>query len=302
MKQRVITAVVLLAILALVVWQINTPVLFIAVALLSAIASNEIMKCAKIDNKFILVTGTIVAGATPFFVNNNPLYPWIDLSSMKNPVFWINHCVPTIAFVIIVVLAYLLAMLKGYSHTSFENVAVAVFASIVIPFDFSLLIKSRDVLGESSQFGIYVIFYALICALATDTGAQLGGMAFGKTKMSPNISPKKTVEGAVCGVFFSMILNSVAVVLFNHFADYTLSMLEAGVFLACVPVVSFMGMMGDLSASVLKRNFGVKDFGKIFPGHGGVMDRMDSTLFTLPLAYIIAKVLLNIESIGLLNL
>lgn len=284
MKQRVITAIVLLAVLAVVVWQINTPVLFIAVALLSAIASNEIMKCAKITNKYLLVMGTVVAGATPFFISDNPFYPWIDTD-----VFAILHSyVPSIVLVIIVALSYLLAMLKGYSHTTFENVAVAFFASVVIPFDFGLLIKCRDILDASSQYGIYIIFYALICALATDTGAQLGGMAFGKTKMSPNISPKKTVEGAVCGIFFSMILNAVALVLFNHFADTRLTMQQAGMFLGFVPVVSFMGMMGDLSASVLKRNFGVKDFGKIFPGHGGVMDRMDSTLFTLPLAYSIA--------------
>lgn len=292
MKQRVITAIVLLAILAVIVWQINTPVLFIAVALLSAIASNEIMKCAKITNKYLLVAGTVVAGATPFFIGDNPFAPWVQTDVFAT----IHHYVPSVALVIVVTLTYLLAMLKGYSHTTFENVAVTFFASIVIPFDFGLLIRCRDILGASTQYGIYIIFYALICALATDTGAQLGGMAFGKTKMSPNISPKKTVEGAICGILFSMLLNLVAVLLYNHFADSKLTMVQACVFLAFVPVVSFMGMMGDLSASVLKRNFGVKDFGKIFPGHGGVMDRMDSTLFTLPLAFTIATITENIAT------
>lgn len=300
MKQRVITAIALLAILAVVVWQINTPILFIAIAFLSAVASNEIMKCAKITNKFILVTGTIVAGLTPFVAHSNPLMPWVDLSGASSPFFWFKVAVPNIVFVVIIALAYLLAMLKGYSHTSFENVAVAFFASVVIPFDFNLFIKLRDIYSESSQYGIYLIFYALICALATDTGAQLGGMAFGKTKMSPNISPKKTLEGACCGIITSMVLNAVALVLFNKLADVPLTQLQAGVFLGLVPVVSFMGMMGDLSASVLKRNFGVKDFGKIFPGHGGVMDRMDSTLFTLPITYVIAIILYNIENINML--
>ena len=141
---------------------------------------------------------------------------------------------------------------------------------------------------QIEQFGIYLIFYGLICALATDTGAQLTGMAFGKHKMSPNISPKKTVEGAIGGLIVSLLLNGVAIILYNRFADFKMDEFAATVLLiACLPV-SFMGMMGDLSASVLKRNFGVKDFGKIFPGHGGVMDRFDSSLFTLPITYAIA--------------
>lgn len=286
MKQRVITAVVLLAVLAAVVWQINTPIFIIAVAFLSAVAAGEIMVCAKITNKYLLTVGTFFAAVMPFFSTEQPFDPWLE----THFVFWVKYYVPSVAFVIVLVLTFFLAMLKGYSHTSFENVAVAFFASVVVPFDFSLLIKCRDILGASTQYGIYIIFYALICALATDTGAQLGGMAFGKHKMSPNISPKKTIEGAVCGIIFSVIVNVVAIVLYNKFAQEALTTKEMCIFIACSPVVSFMGMMGDLSASVLKRNFGVKDFGKIFPGHGGVMDRMDSTLFTLPLAYIIAYI------------
>ncbi|MBR3737345.1 MAG: CDP-archaeol synthase, partial [Eubacterium sp.] len=100
--------------------------------------------------------------------------------------------------------------------------------------------------------------------------------------------PKKTIEGAVCGIIFSIILNAVAIMLYNRFAIIGLTKTQATVLLVAVPFISFMGMMGDLTASVLKRNFGVKDFGKIFPGHGGVMDRFDSTLFTLPLTYCVA--------------
>lgn len=290
MKQRVITALVLLAVLAVIVWQINTPIFIIAIAFFSAVAANEIMKCAKISNKFLVVAGTVFAAVVPFLVTEQPFAPWLI-----SKLFADIHCtVPNIVYVILITLAFFLAMLKGYSHTSFENVAVAFFAGVVVPFDFSLFVKLRDIeLDTSSQFGIYVMFYALICALATDTGAQLGGMAFGKHKMAPNISPKKTKEGAVCGIIFGIILNVVAILLYNKFASAPLDKSQMIVFIACSPVVGFMGMMGDLSASVLKRNFGVKDFGKIFPGHGGVMDRLDSTLFTLPLAYIIATVMEN---------
>lgn len=289
MKQRVITAVCLLAVLAVVVWQINTPVLLIAVAFISAVASGEIMRCANVQNTFIKVTGIIFSVGVQLFASSKVLEPVV--SSEK----WgaVIGAVPNVVFVIAICLVFFLAMLKGYAYTTFEDVAVSFFASVVVPYGFSLFIRLRDMF-DNTQFGVYLIFYALICALATDTGAQLTGMAIGKTKMAPNISPKKTVEGAVGGLIFSFVLTSVALLLYNKLAIAPLSREMATVLLAvCLPV-SFMGMMGDLSASVLKRNFGVKDFGRIFPGHGGVMDRLDSTLFTLPITYAVALITLKI--------
>ncbi len=284
MKQRVITAAVLLALLAVVVWQIYTPVFIIVISIFSAIAANEIMKCAKISNKFILVFGTAIAAIIPFTSSASILEPIVSSGTW----FKIISFVPKSVFIIAIILIYFLVMLKDYAHTKFEDVAMAIVASVIVPCDFAMFGILRDIDSYSNQLGVYLIFYALICALATDTGAQLGGMAFGKTKMSPNISPKKTVEGAVCGIIFSIILNAVAIVLYNRFAVIGLTRVQASAFMIAAPFISFMGMMGDLTASVLKRNFGVKDFGKIFPGHGGVMDRFDSSLFTLPLAYCVA--------------
>ena len=289
MKQRVITAVCLLAVLAVVVWQINTPALVIVIAFLSAVASGEIMRCANVQNTFIKVLGIIFSALTPFFASAKVLTPVVGEEGWAAVIGF----VPNIVFVIILCLAFLLAMLKGYAYTTFEDVAVSVFASVAVPFGFSIFIRLRDMF-DNMQFGVYLIFYALICALATDTGAQLTGMAIGKHKMSPNISPKKTVEGAIGGLIFSLILNSIALVVYNKVAVVSLDKSMATVLLVCCIPISFMGMMGDLSASVLKRNFGVKDFGKIFPGHGGVMDRMDSSLFTLPCTYVIALVTQNI--------
>ncbi len=267
MKKRIITAVVLLCILALVVWQINTPLFVAVIAFLSAVASNEIMKCANVKNKFIVVLGTVFSACVPFFASAKVLLPFVDSQYWGNVV----NAVPQVVYIIALVLIFLLAMLKGYAHTKFEDVAISVFASVFVPYGFSVFVRLRDMF-ENEQFGIYLIFFGLICALGTDSGAQLGGMAFGKHKMSPNISPKKTVEGAVCGVIFALILNVVAVVLYNQFADVKIEAAGIITLLICSLPISFMGMMGDLSASVLKRNFQVKDFGKIFPGHGGVMD------------------------------
>ena len=285
MKKRIITAVVLLCILALVVWQINTPLFVAVIAFLSAVASNEIMKCANVKNKFIVVLGTAFSACVPFFASAKVLLPFVDSQYWGNVV----NAVPQVVYIIALVLIFLLAMLKGYAHTKFEDVAISVFASVFVPYGFSVFVRLRDMF-ENEQFGIYLIFFGLTCALGTDSGAQLGGMAFGKHKMSPNISPKKTVEGAVCGVIFALILNVVAVVLYNQFADVKIEAAGIITLLICSLPISFMGMMGDLSASVLKRNFQVKDFGKIFPGHGGVMDRFDSSLFTLPLTFAVALI------------
>ena len=283
MKQRVITAVVLLALLALVVWQINTPVLVLVIAFLAAVAANEIMRCAKVENTFIRVVATGYAACVPFFASAKALTPWVSQAVWGKVI----GAVPGVVYLIALVLVLLLAMLKGYAYTTFEDVAVSVFAGALVPFGFSVFIRLRDMF-QIEQFGIYLIFYGLICALATDSGAQLTGMAFGKHKMSPNISPKKTVEGAIGGLIFSLILNAVAMILYNRLADFKMDEFAVTVLLAACLPVSFLGMMSDLSASVLKRNFGVKDFGKIFPGHGGVMDRFDSSMFTLPVTYALA--------------
>lgn len=283
MKQRVITAVVLLALLAVVVWQINTPVLVLVIAFLAAVAANEIMRCAKMENTFIRVVATGYAACVPFFASAKALTPWVSEAVWGKVI----GAVPGVVYLIALVLVLLLAMLKGYAYTTFEDVAVSVFAGALVPFGFSVFIRLRDMF-QIEQFGIYLIFYGLICALATDSGAQLAGMAFGKHKMSPNISPKKTVEGAIGGLIFSLILNAVAMILYNRLADFKMDEFAVTVLLAACLPVSFLGMMGDLSASVLKRNFGVKDFGKIFPGHGGVMDRFDSSMFTLPVTYALA--------------
>ena len=283
MKQRVITAVVLLALLAVVVWQINTPVLVLVIAFLAAVAANEIMRCAKVENTFIRVVATGYAACVSFFASAKALTPWVSEAVWGKVI----GAVPGVVYLIALVLVLLLAMLKGYAYTTFEDVAVSVFAGALVPFGFSVFIRLRDMF-QIEQFGIYLIFYGLICALATDSGAQLAGMAFGKHKMSPNISPKKTVEGAIGGLIFSLILNAVAMILYNRLADFKMDEFAVTVLLAACLPVSFLGMMGDLSASVLKRNFGVKDFGKIFPGHGGVMDRFDSSMFTLPVTYALA--------------
>lgn len=289
MKQRLITAGVLLALLAVVVWQIYTPLFIIVIAFLSAVASNEIMKCAKVSNKFIVILGTAVGAIIPFTSSSSIMSPWISEEKWGSFI----STVPSLAFIVLIIIAFFLAMIFDYEHTKFEDVAISIVASIAVPYGFSMFAMLRDMYGYRTQLGVYLIFYGLIAALGTDTGAQLGGMAFGKHKMAPHISPKKTKEGALCGICTSFVLNIFAMLLFNKFAYSPLSKNLVTTLLIAEPFVAFLSMMGDLSASVLKRNFDVKDFGKIFPGHGGVMDRFDSSLFSIPLTYCVVEIFNN---------
>ena len=132
------------------------------------------------------------------------------------------------------------------------------------------------VLIDQSQHRI-LIWLVFLTAFGTDIMAYFTGMAFGKHKLCPNLSPKKSVEGAVGGVIGSVVFCGI----FGYFAlpDAFVMTLVIG-FLG-----SIFAQLGDLSASAFKRQMGIKDYGNLIPGHGGILDRFDSVLFTAPLVY-----------------
>ena len=154
MKQRVITGLVLAAVLVVVVWQIYTPALVVVVAFLSAVAANEIMRCAKIVNKFILIVGTAFAAVVPFFSNGACLEPLVSEAVWSRVIGFVPHVVYVTALVIV----FFLAMLRQYNKTKFEDVTTAVFASVVVPYGFSIIVRLRDIGGADKQIGIYCIF------------------------------------------------------------------------------------------------------------------------------------------------
>ena len=219
--------------------------IFIVMSLFCGLCLHEIMTVAGCKNQVLIWISVIVAGFIPVY-----------------NAFELGRFVPfgTMPLVAIYVIAMLIIMLRMFSVTKFEHVAVAVFSSIAIPQATSCLFFTFRFMEEQEIFcrsnNIFVLLIAMYCAWLSDACALFSGMAFGKHKMAPNISPKKTIEGAIGGV----------------------------------PVICIMGMCGDLSASVIKRNYGVKDFGSLFPEHGGVMDRIDSFLFTMPATYLIVKI------------
>ena len=135
-----------------------------------------------------------------------------------------------------------------------------------------------------------MLLYLLFCAWFGDSGAYFAGTFFGKHKLCPNISPKKTFEGLVGGVVTVGIVTTILLVVYNNFILGE-QQLSYPVLIPLSMVASLVGVVGDLSASVIKREYSVKDFGNIMPGHGGVLDRFDSVILVAPFLYVVMSML-----------
>lgn len=274
MKQRVITGAVIAAVVAFVFYFMYTPVFTLFCVFLSAAAVYEINRAVKVKNSIAVFLSVAVAALTPIYV---------EMGFQK--------VIKPSALIGVYILAMLFLMLLKYDITRFEHIAIAVFSSLCIPLSFSVFLFLRDIYlifpnKYSKAYGVYCIVFVFICSWCTDTFAYFVGRKFGKHKMSPVISPKKTVEGAAGGVVITALVNLIVlfVVSERFFAAENVSYLKT---LLLSVILSLISMLGDLSASVIKRNYGEKDFGTLMPGHGGIMDRFDSCLFVLPSLYII---------------
>lgn len=192
-------------------------------------------------------------------------------------------------FILLPIIYYLFAdPVKGESLSS--DIAKAVLGPFYVCLPLALLIPIDlvpipfDRLYNSSQYirGIW-IFFLLIIIFANDTGAFYGGKLFGKHKLYMSVSPNKTWEGAICGVILALFVSILFLKLFKfHPVDLAI--------VAIILVISVAGQVGDLAESMLKRNHNTKDSGTLLPGHGGVLDRIDSLLFAIPVLYIYLQI------------
>ena len=196
------------------------------------------------------------------------------------------------------VVALFLLLLRHHQQIHVEQIAMSLMFSLLVPFSFSTIIFIRDQQGIA--LGIFYIAVTLGSAWLSDTGAYFSGRLFGKHKLAPYVSPKKTVEGAVGGVVVSEVLMLGIAWLCATVAEHFGAPIQIhyGRLLLIVPVLSVISILGDLSASVIKRQYGVKDYGSIIPGHGGIMDRFDSALMVAPLVYLLSQYLPLAEVIG----
>ena len=136
--------------------------------------------------------------------------------------------------------------------------------------------------------GKYLIWFILIAAWGTDTCAYFVGCKFGRHKFS-KISPKKSIEGCIGGTLGSVIIALIYTLAINKFAGLDISY----IYIALIGfILSILSQIGDLSASSIKRTVGIKDFGNLIPGHGGILDRIDSIIFIAPFAYFLLTMVL----------
>lgn len=283
MKQRVITGV-LGALFGLTVLAFMfTPVLGIVIAAVSLIASYEIQHVAKIENKLLMIINRVLAAFMPF------AYEYKLFSKLPFPTY-------VIAIVYVIIMMFI--MLGNYKKTKFEDVVMSMFCGVIVPYVMStitllrnLCLSRPDLFQQSHVF--FIIFTALLSAWLNDTFAYFVGRKFGKHKLAPNISPKKSVEGAIGGIVITMLFNLAFFFIFDYFF-FKNDTIKWWMIPATSMFLSAISIGGDLSASVIKRNFGEKDFGTIFPGHGGIMDRFDSYSFVMPMLYAIISLILSV--------
>ena len=268
MKQRILVAVVGIPLLLAVLCWAPDWATALLLAALSVIAAHELLTAvcgaekAKRWTALPAVTGALVIAAVYFSGEH-----YAD-SPAGMVLRWL---------IAAAVLALLLASVLTYGRPGalvLQDVCVMAVAGLVIPWAFSCMLQLRML-----PHGAGMVLMPLVAAFCSDSAALFTGMACGRHKMAPLVSPHKTVEGALGG-----IAGGVFRIVF-YFC--TLVPLHIGWCVVIGLAGALMGELGDLSFSVIKRQVGIKDYGRLLPGHGGVLDRFDSVLFAAPMIWMI---------------
>ena len=277
MKKRLITAIVALILFIPVLIFSDTWALPIAASAAAVIACFEMFSCIGQKKNLVFTIPTYILAA--FF----PIFARVASSCFS---FTANY-----SFIRFALAAAIIAPLYMFAVAVFQtkklcvtDAGLAAFACFYIIAAFTCLVYIHDF----AYLGKHIYLLCFICAWVTDTFAYFTGMLFGKHKLIPEVSPKKTIEGAIGGVVFcsiSMVVFGLIIETFfnpeNSFHANYLVLALSGI------AISAISQTGDLIMSLIKRKYQIKDYGKIFPGHGGVLDRCDSVIaVSLAIAFI----------------
>ena len=269
MGKRILVAVIFVPVIVLVIfwasprWPVILPVVVAALSVLAvheALWSTGFVKHARISGYSLLLAGLI-----PFWVyyNGRPL--------------------PALCGLFVYVVLLFCEAIASRRTVTLEKMGGAFFFSLFIPFFLSSFLRIRQMEGWE-----YLILLPFIAAFVSDAFALFAGMLFGKHKLAPQLSPKKTVEGAVGGLVGTIAAMLVYGLIlqwgWHESVSYPLLALYGG-------LGSLAAQLGDLSFSYIKREYGIKDYGSILPGHGGILDRFDSVIFCAPLTELLLHVL-----------
>lgn len=255
---RLVSGIILVVLALFLVGQ-GGAVLFLASAAISCIGQFELYRVTKMQDKLLGAVGYVAAVAYYLFL-------WYGQGQ----------------YITLVAIGALMLFMTIYVVTfpkyGTEQVTVAFFGIFYVAVMFSYLYQVRVMTD-----GKYLVWLIFLSSWGCDTCAYCVGMLFGKHKLAPVLSPKKSIEGALGGVIGAALLGLLYAGLFGRYMDEV-----KNPYLACAAacaIAAVISQIGDLAASAIKRNHGVKDYGHLIPGHGGVLDRFDSMLFTAPAIY-----------------
>ena len=266
MLKRTLTGIALIAVLVIVL--LVLPDVFSAVLLsfMVAVAAAELLRTTGLVEDTSLQAFACVAAIAMVWLG------YFDLPYA----YWL-------ALLLIFTVMCFAQMLKTSGQLPFQQVAITLAAGLLIPFLLSALMRIRLL-----DYGKYLIPAPFVMAFLPDTGAYLVGSAFGKHKLCPNISPKKTVEGLVGGILGGIVGMIVYGLILSKAFGFQVNYLFAAAYGA---IGAGAATFGDLMFSVIKRQTGIKDYGKLLPGHGGILDRFDSVTIVAPVAELLLLIL-----------
>lgn len=266
MLKRTITGIALIAVLVAVL--LCLPKVFTALLLsfMVAMAAEELLRTTGLVTDTYLVSS---ACTTAIFV------VWLCYAGLPYP-YWLALL---LAFTVI---CFFQALRSG-GQLPVQQVAMTMVAGLLIPFLLAALVRIRIM-----ENGVFFIAAPFVMAFMPDTGAYLIGCAFGKHKLCPVISPKKTVEGLFGGFLGGIVGMIVYGLVLQYVFGFTVNYLFAVIYGV---LGAGFATFGDLMFSVIKRQTGIKDYGKLLPGHGGILDRFDSVTIVAPLAEVLLLIL-----------
>ncbi|MDO4615769.1 MAG: phosphatidate cytidylyltransferase [Lachnospiraceae bacterium] len=268
-KVRAVSGVILVAI-ALATILAGGPVLIVTLLFCSVMGMQEYFKATGAAEGRIDQFGKISPLTAAAFLGAVCYYVLLFLGQEK----WYG---PEIVLTLLLILAVYVFTFPKYKA---PQVAAVFFGLVYVAVMLGFIYLTRA--EENGQITVWLIF---LSSWGADTCAYLAGRAFGKHKMAPVLSPKKSVEGAVGGVIGAGILGVIFSLAFNGGEMMAVYLITC----ACGALIS---MIGDLAASAVKRDHGIKDYGTLIPGHGGILDRFDSVIFTAPVIYCLTQLLM----------
>lgn len=271
-KERFISSIVLVVLLVIFLVLGDLPLLAALLAL-SLIAFFEMTKACKVHDDTKKINGLEMVGI-------------LGICAYYALIYFLGIC--TYVMLVIIVSISLMMMVYVFTFPKYNasQVMASVFAFLYAPVMLSFLYQTR-VLPQ----GEYLVWLTFIGSWICDTSAYLVGRAIGKHKLAPVLSPKKSIEGAVGGIAGAALVGLLYAFILVKIGQTTTEMLW--IYPVICVICSMFSQVGDLAASGIKRNHDIKDYGKLIPGHGGVMDRFDSVIFIAPIIYYASMILIG---------